>query len=179
MRFFLLLTLILSASTLRAFAEDAAPIPLDPSASPYMVNRADLEARVAIDVDLKRWKAYNKSPFGGYWYYDTKTLRKSGNKAVVWTTVFPAKGHSEFLQGIYYKHDEINKAVFVTEFRCSEGKYVQPSHTAYNSEGNKLSTSSVSEKEYQWEYIEPESTIDNLFHIACDSGNKKPSKGKK
>jgi len=100
---------------------------------------------------------------------------QGGIKAVVWTTVFPAKGNSEFLQNIHPQHEDIDKAVFVTEFRCSDGKYVQPSHTAYNSEGNNLNSSSISEKNYQWDYIEPESTMDMLFKIACGSGNKKVS----
>jgi hypothetical protein len=174
----------------------AAPTPADaatgePSASYSDTQKAteilakirssldDLDERTAF-IDSKRWKLYSMGPTTGYWFYDSKTLRKKGNKASVWSMAYPAKGHSAFLKDTFYQHERIDRSIFVTEFRCLDGKFIQPSHTAYDIDGNQLASHSVADKNYQWHYIAPESTMDILFQIACNSkGNgKKTSKQK-
>ena len=177
MRHLFLPVLILFTFYIPAFAE-VAPwnhgkgMDSKPSAS-AKAKRVDLEARTNGKFDTKRWKALNKSTTNGYWFYDSKTVKKAGNKAEAWTTLYPPKGNTKFLEGVYSNHEKIDKVQFVTIFSCPDGKYVQSSHTAYNWEGKKLGSVSISEKDYRWDSIEPNSSMTILYNIAC-----RPAKNK-
>jgi hypothetical protein len=173
MKFTLCLLLIIAVSSSQLFAEELPTEPIQEAGD--QTRTKDLRKRVSRSLDTTRWKSYRLSSTEGYWYYDTLSIKRENDKAVVWTTMYPAKGYSEFLKAAHYKQEEIDKVdrvVFVTEFQCSERAYVQPTLAAYDWLGNEISYSSVSEMNFKGNYIEPESSMDSLIKVACRSSKK-------
>jgi len=154
-----------------AHAEETGLIQAEPDSDQYdMYYDAMLRS---IELDKSRWKSFSRSMESGPWFYDTQSLKRSGNSLTVLVTVFPHPNRTELYSPVYHDHTKIRKIVFSTEINCSSHTYRQPQISVYGYYRELLAEHSSIDKKQGFSAIRPGTTTDTLRSLVCGSDRKK------
>src|SRR5512133_3369229 len=164
MLFRLIVLLILTFPAAFVCAEDSVPAEeLPASDQSDMYYNAMIRS---IDLDKTRWKPFSRSMESGPWFYDTRSLKRSGKKVTTLVTVFPHPQKTAIYSPVFSDHAKIRKIVFETEITCNTHTYRQPLIQVYgyanellaeySNTGNKAAPS-----------IKPGTTTDTLRSLLC------------
>ena len=114
------------------------------------------------------WKLIGTSWETDYFYDPQGVSRLSQEIVQVWMKkIYGEKKVKEFIKGIGPEFKELSYDLSLIEVNCSEKKFRLLAFSYYNQDGSLIS--SITSDSSSWNFIAPDSILEALFDIVCDS----------
>jgi hypothetical protein len=168
---FILLTLLALPATF-VFADDPVRAESDQDSES---DQSDIYYNAmirSIDLDKTHWKAFSRSMESGPWFYDTRSLKRNGQKVTATVMVFPHPQKTAIYSSVYSDHSKIRKIVFEMEINCAAHTYRQPQIRTYGYYKELLAEHS-NRSGLSFSSIRKGTTTDTLHGLICTPAKKK------
>jgi len=126
------------------------------------------------------WVEYGSIEYGNYSYNKKKIIHKTNNILQVWEKlIFTNEGGLKMIEWRRYNgmstegYNNLSHTLYLTEIDCQKGMYRDLSTSDYDIDGKVLYTKS---EKSNWDYIVPDSIMDNLRMKVCKTINIKRKK---